>query len=348
MRVTVEEFAGPAAEWDAFAATRADATHAHRFGWKRVIEEVYGHRCPFLCARDGAGRLTGVLPLADVRARAFGRFLVSLPFISHGGPLGDADSVRALVARAAEMAREARAGVLELRGSDAIDGLDGDAGLERVDEKVACVLDLPPGGAEALWRAFPSKLRSQLKRGEKEGAEVRWGAGELDGFFRVFARNMRDLGTPTHPREFFAAVVREMGGDAWVGCVHLGGRPVAGGVALRHGDSVEMVWASALREASAAAPNMLLYAAFIRRATDEGLAAFDFGRCTPGSGTHRFKQQWGTRDVPLPWLRASLRPGAAAPSPGRGGFALASRVWRRLPVPVANLLGPPIRGGIPL
>jgi FemAB-related protein (PEP-CTERM system-associated) len=340
--VAVERFAGPAAEWDAFVAARPEATHCHLHAWKRVIEGVYGHDCPYLSARDGEGRLTGVLPLADVRALGFGRFFVSLPYLNYGGPLGDAESVRALAARAAAMASEARADLLELRCAAPVD-----AGLARVDEKVTCVLDLPAGGADALWAAFPAKLRSQVRRPEKEGAEIRFGPGELDAFFAVFARNMRDLGTPTHPRAFFAALLGELGERAWIGCVHLGGRPVAGGCAVRHGSTVEMVWASSLREASAAAPNMLLYWAFLRRAAEEGLATFDFGRCTPGGGTHRFKRQWGARDVPLPWYRALRRPGAAAPAADRGAYALGARVWRRLPLAVANLLGPSIRGAIP-
>ena len=342
MSVAVEPFAGPPDEWDTFVAGHPGATHAHLYGWRRVVEGAYGHRCPFLCARDRSGRLVGVLPLADVRTLAFGRFLVSMPYLSGGGPLGGAEAARALVARAVEMAAEARAGVLEMRC-----GAPLEAGLARVDGKVACVLDLPPGGPDALFAAFPAKLRSQVRRAEREGAEVRFGADELAGFFAVFARNMRDLGTPTHPRAFFAAALHALGGRVWVGCVRIGGRPVAGGCAVRFGDGVEMVWASSLREASAAAPNMLLYGAFLRRAAEEGVARFDFGRCTPGSGTHRFKRQWGARDVPLPWYRALRRPDAAPPAADRGAFSIASRLWRLLPVPLATLLGPGIRGGIP-
>ena len=342
VETAVEPFAGPAEEWDAFVAGRAEATYCHLYGWRRVVESAYGHACPYLCARGADGRLAGVLPLVDVRSRGFGRFLVSMPYLSHGGPLGDAASVRALVARAAAMASERRADVLDLRCATEID-----AGLQRVDEKVTCVLDLADGGADALWRGFPSKLRSQIRRPEKEGAEIRFGDGEMGAFFSVFSRNMRDLGTPTHAPAFFAALLRELGERVWVGCVYLGGRPVAGGCTVRHGDGVELVWASALREASAAAPNMLLYWAFLRRAAEEGVRRFDFGRCTPGSGTHRFKLQWGARDVPLHWYRATRRPGAAPPAQDRGAFGLGSRVWRRLPLSVANLLGPAIRGAIP-
>jgi FemAB-related protein (PEP-CTERM system-associated) len=338
MGLTVERFAGRAEEWDAFAAAHPACTHAHRYAWKRIVEEVYRHDCPFLCARGRGGGVRAVLPLVDVRGPLLGRSFVSMPYLSHGGPLGEPGAVRAVVAHAARLAADARAELLELRTAAPLD-----AGLERVDEKVACVLPLH-GGADAVWARFPSKLRSQVRRPEKAGAVMRFGAAELDAFFAVFARTMRDLGTPTHPRAFFQAVAREMGGDAWFGCVYLDGRPAAAGCALRHGDSAELVWAGALRQAGAAAPNMLLYGSFIRRAADEGLATFDFGRCTPGGGTHRFKRQWGAVDVPLPWHRARRR---AAGAREHGALALGARLWKRLPLPLATLLGPPLRGGIP-
>lgn len=337
----VERFGGGAEEWDAFAAAQPGCTHAHRFTWKGIVESVYRHDCPFLCARGPGGELRAVLPLVHVRGPLLGRALVSMPYLSHGGPLGDGEAVRAVVARAARLAADARAGLLELRTAAPLD-----AGLERVDEKVSCVLPLD-GGADAVWARFPSKLRSQVRRPEKSGATVRWGADEREPFFAVFARTMRDLGTPTHPRAFFHAVAHGFGADAWFGAVYLDGRPAAAGCALRHGDSLELVWAGALREASAAAPNMLLYWSFIRRAAREGLAAFDFGRCTPGGGTHRFKRQWGAADVPLPWHRARRRAGAAAPAADGGALALGARLWRRLPLPLATWLGPPLRGGIP-
>lgn len=339
MGLTVERFGGPAAEWDAFVAARPDSTHAHRLAWARIVRSVYGHDCPFLCARGADGALRGVLPLVDVRARLLGRAFVSMPYLSHGGPLGDDAAVRGLVAHAARLAADARAEVLELRTTAPLD-----AGLERAEGKVSCVLPLD-GGPDAVWARFPAKLRSQVRRPEKAGATMRFGADQLDAFFAVFARSMRDLGTPTHPRAFFQAVAREMGDDAWFGCVWLDGRPAAGGCALRHGRSVELVWAGSLREASAAAPNMLLYWSFIRRAAEAGAAEFDFGRCTPGGGTHRFKRQWGAADVPLPWQRARRRAGAPPQTEG-AVLTLASRVWRRLPLPLATWLGPVLRGGI--
>jgi hypothetical protein len=91
---------------------------------------------------------------------------------------------------------------------------------------------------------------------------------------------------------------------------------------------------------------MALYWAFLERAAREGCAVFNFGRCTPDSGTHRFKRQWGGHDVPLHWYQHG--PAALTPSPDQGGLiGLGPRVWRHLPLPLATALGPGIVRGIP-
>jgi serine/alanine adding enzyme len=108
-----------------------------------------------------------------------------------------------------------------------------------------------------------------------------------------------------------------------------------------------MTWASSLYAYNKLAPNMLLYWAFMERAIENGLTLFNFGRCTPGSGTHRFKRQWGSRDEQLWWYQQSRGDTTATPSPEQGAFSWGPRLWRRLPLPVATALGPRIVRYIP-
>lgn len=334
-----ELFQGDPQEWDDYVAGQADATASHLYGWRRVIERTYQHDCPYLVARDG-GRMTGVLPLVDVRSLAFGRFLVSMPFLNAGGPIGSPAAIKTLIERATELGRQRRARLLELRSGRALA-----TQLEGSTEKVECVLALP-ATPEALWAGFAAKLRSQIRKPQKAEMDVQFGTDQIDAFFAVFARNMRDLGSPTHPIRFFKTLAEEMPGQVLFGCVYHEGRAVAGGCALHWRGDVEMTWASSLRELSNLAPNMLLYWAFMERASNMGLQRFNFGRCTPGSGSHRFKTQWGTSDVPLHWYRAILRAGASTPRQ-EGGLSLATRLWQRVPVPLATMVGGHLRGGIP-
>jgi FemAB-related protein (PEP-CTERM system-associated) len=283
-----------------------------------------------------------VLPLVRVKSLLFGDYLVSMPFVNYGGPLGSPEAVRALAHRAQEMAEGLGVGLLELRSR-----AEQDTGLPASHRKITVVLDLPSGGAEALWKGLPAKVRSQVRRPQKEGMETRFGAEQLDAFYDVFARHMRDLGTPVQSRRLFEAIGETLGPDVWFGCVYHGARPVAGGCGFRWGTEFEMTWASSLREYNAAAPNMLLYWSFMERCAAEGVTLFNFGRCTPGSGTHRFKRQWGSRDEQLWWYQWSRSGKTATPSPDDGALAWGPRLWRRLPLPVANALGPWIVKKIP-
>lgn len=331
----------PGPEWDGFVRAQPGWTHFHLAGWHRVFREVFRHPCLYLEARSASGALEGVLPLVRVKSVLFGHYLVSLPFVNYGGPLGSDPAVAALAGWAAERAREDGVGLLELRSRRELP-----LGLPVSHRKVTVVLDLPPDPGQ-LMRSFDAKLRSQVRRPEKAGVTVRFGPDQVAPFFRVFAHHMRDLGTPTQPRRLFE-VIAEVFPDAWFGCAWLGEEPIAGGAGFVWGDEFEMTWASALHAHSRIAPNMGLYWAFMARAVEQGLRLFNFGRCTPGGGTHRFKRQWGSRDEPLWWYQAGAKAGTGGtPSPEQGAYAWGPRLWQRLPVGLATALGPRIVRGIP-
>ncbi|HTS87905.1 MAG TPA: FemAB family XrtA/PEP-CTERM system-associated protein [Gemmatimonadales bacterium] len=336
----VAEFVGAGEEWDAFVRRQPGWTHFHLYGWRNIYEQVYGHPCPYLAARDATGALVGALPLVRVRSVLFGHYLVSQPFVNYGGPLGDTGAIQALVAEAA--ARAAREGVklLELRSRTPLP-----VDLPVSHRKITVVLDLPDS-SQALFKVFEPKLRSQIRRPQKEGVTVRFGPDQVGAFFEVFAAHMRDLGTPTQPRRLFDAIATSFP-DAWFGCAYLGDRPVACGAGFRWEREFEMTWASSLYAYNRLAPNMLLYWSFMERAIGEGVTLFNFGRCSPGAGTHRFKRQWGSRDEQLWWYQQARTPMAATPSPDDGAYAWGPRLWRHLPLPVATAIGPWIVRSIP-
>jgi len=343
MTLHVAPFEGTSAEWDVAARSFAGWTHFHLWGWRRVIESVHHHECTYLGASGPNGALEGILPLVRIKSPLFGHYLVSMPFLNYGGPLGSDDAVRALTAEAVSLAERRGVKLLELRSAQQLP-----VDLPVSHRKITVLLDIPAGGPDALFQTFKAKLRSQIRRPEKEGVSVRLGPDQVKPFFAVFSRHMRDLGTPTQPRDLFEAVAAEFVDDAWFGCAYLGNTPIACGAGFRWEGQFEMTWASALIDYNRIAPNMALYWGFMQRAASEGLTLFNFGRCTPDSGTHRFKQQWGGRDAALHWYQyAPAGREAHTPSPHDGAYSWGPRLWRRLPVGVANLLGPRIVRGIP-
>jgi len=340
--IVVRPFEGEAGQWDGFVRAQEGWTHFHLYGWCDVVKQVFGHECPYLAAWDG-NDLVGVLPLVRVKSLLFGHYLVSMPFVNYGGPLGSALAVQALVLGAADLASRQRVKLLELRSRAELP-----VSLAVSHRKITCVLDLPPEGSAGLWTALDAKVRSQIRRPQKAGVTVRFGHDQVHPFFSVFARHMRDLGTPTQPLAFFEAIARRFGHDVWFGCAYLNDAPIAGGCGFRWNDELEITWASSLREHNRIAPNMLLYWSFLERAAKEELRTFNFGRCTPGGGTHRFKLQWGARGEQLWWYHSAWSPKAqATPSPNDGALSWGPRVWKHLPERVATALGPRIVRYIP-
>jgi len=215
-------FEGAPAEWDAFVERQGGWTHFHRYGWREVMRTALGHETHYLAARrDGA--LSGILPLVRVRSALFGHYLVSMPFVNYGGPLGDQEGICAVAAEASRIADASGVKLLELRSARELP-LD----MPVSHRKVTVVLELP-ADADALMKGFPAKLRSQVRRPEKEGVTYAFGADQVAPFHSVFAHHMRDLGTPSQGRGLFESIARSFPEDAWFGCAWLGGKPIAAG-----------------------------------------------------------------------------------------------------------------------
>ena len=329
------------AEWTALVeGGAAGSTFCHHVAWADVLADALGHEPHYLAVRSD-DRITAILPTIHVRSRLFGDYLLSMPFLNYGGPAGDPAAAPRLAGEAIALARTLGVDLLELRTRES-----GLAGMSESNRKLMVWLDLPDS-ATTLWDdVFRSKLRGKIKRPMKEGMETRFGVDQLDAFYSVFARNMRDLGTPVLPRRFFDLVAERVPG-AMVGAVYHQGEPVAAGFGFLYGTEFEMTWASSLRESNTMKPNMLLYWDFMQRVIENGGRLFNFGRSTPGSSTHDFKLGWGGYDQPLPWAQWSPGGVAATPSPDRPVFRAATAVWSRLPLAISNRLGPLISPSLP-
>jgi serine/alanine adding enzyme len=320
-----------------------DATIDHRWEWRDLFERVFGHRTSYLVARRGEN-VTGVLPLVRFRSRLFGRSLVSVPFLNYGGVLAsDAETTAALVSAARDTAAEFGARHVEFRHRSPLV-----AGAVCRRHKLELTRTLP-GSTTALWDGLDKKVRNQVRKAQKDGLSVETGGAELvDDFYSVFARNMRDLGTPVYSKHLFADAVSLFSADAAVHVVRLQGAAVAAGITLTQRSTVIVPWASSRREYRQHCPNMLLYWRMLEHAVASGVHVFDFGRSSPGSGTHQFKVQWGAAESPLHWEYLLLS-GREAPDQGPTNprFAAAIEAWRRLPLWLTNGIGPSIVRNIP-
>jgi serine/alanine adding enzyme len=338
--------AGHEAEWQTYVKSAPHASMYHALEWRDVLQRAFGHRSWYLMALDD-GKARGVLPLVEMKSLLFGHFFVSLPFLDYGGILADAPAYEvALAAAAADLAAKRGAHHIELRQSFAAAGC-GEVGWKLRQHKAALVIPLN-ADPNTHWSGLSSRLRGKVRKAEKSGATFSVGmAEELDDFYCVFGLNMRDLGTPVYSPALFRNVL-QFAKDATVLLVRREGQPAAGAIALRRGERVELPWICSDYSQSSFSVNEYLYWNAIEWACGSGARELDLGRCSIDGGTFRFKMQWNPEVRPLFWYYW-LASGNELPefSANNPKYALAVRCWKKMPLALANRVGPWIVRNIP-
>jgi len=331
--------------WEAWYEGRGTSSLSYHPRWLAVLRDGLGH-LPYCVEATGGKRVVGLLPLALVKSCLFGRFLVGLPYLNFGGAAAESPEVAAaLLDQAVALADQLDVKHLELRHEAEVAH---PALAQRLESKVHMRLPLPAEAGQ-LWDGFKPSVRNQIRKGQKQEFTVSWGGEErLDDFYAVFSRNMRDLGTPVFSRRLFGCVLREFRERAEFCVVYTGGQEPIAAAMLCHGRGVtEVPSASSLREFNSTNANMLMYWELLRRALQRGQHTFDFGRSSIDSNTYRFKKQWGAQPHPAIWQYYVRRGEVGDMRPDNRKYQLAIRLWQRLPLAVANALGPAIVRGIP-
>lgn len=332
-------------EWNKYVSISGNASLYHHAGWKKVIEKSFGHKTYYLLSENSNKKVNGILPLVHLKSLLFGNFMVSVPYFNYGGICADsADVYRALLEEAVRIAKSENVEHIELR-----EHRQHNNGLPFKTSKVCMLLELP-ANPDDLWKSFPSKLRSQIRRPEKENMYAQIGKQEeLYKFYQVFLMNMRDLGTPVYSIKFFKNMLDTFPESASICTIYKESEPVAAGFLLGFKDRLEIPWASSIRKYNSSSPNMLLYWSALQHACLNGYRFFDFGRSTPGEGTYKFKEQWGAKPVPLYWYYWMKDGNVQLPdlNPKNPKYNTAIAVWKKLPVGLTRVLGPAISKNLP-
>jgi FemAB-related protein (PEP-CTERM system-associated) len=336
------ERAGEAA-WDRFVEAMPAGTFFHRSGWKTVIEAAFGHATHYsFAARDGA--VTGVLPLVRVKTRLFGDTLISCPFCVYGGPLAaDAESEAALVAHAEALLVRTGARALEFRHLEP--AAEAEGWIERPDLYVTFRKKIE-GDHERNMKAIPRKQRAMVRKGIQNGLLSVMNR-DADVLHRVYAESVRNLGTPVFARSYFRTLLEVFGDAADIVTIMDAGVPIASVLNFYFRDQVLPYYGGGTAAARLRAGNDFLYWETMRLAADRGCRLFDFGRSKIGTGSFAFKHNWGFEAAKLHY-RFRLKPGQTIPehNPLNPKYRLFIAAWKRLPLPVANVLGPFIVRGV--
>ena len=329
--------------WDEYLFKSNHSTFYHQIGWRNVVGKTYKHKPVYLVAKEG-GEIKGILPLFLMKSMLFGKKLVSVPFAPYGGVCTDNGTIEnALVEEAKRITEECDADYLELRN---LNLNKNELELATNNSYVTFVLNLSQD-SDIVWKKFNNKVRNAIRKALKSNLEISHD-NNIKEFYGLYTKNMRDLGTPPHSYAFFKNLLHEFPDHTKIVKVQYQGMTIAALFLLFFKDTLISGWAASEKAYKKLNPNNLLYWEVIKASCEEGYKYFDFGRSIYDSGTFRFKKPWGAEPVQLCYqyylCNTKNIPDTSQSNPKRQRFA---KAWRKLPVPIANILGSKIRGNFP-
>jgi FemAB-related protein (PEP-CTERM system-associated) len=330
---------------ESFVAAHPDAQLFHRSQWSRAVEKGCGATAHYLIAERDAGDVRGLLPLSEVRSPLFGNSMVSVGFGVGGGILSeDRETAQALADAAWRLAEEKGCSDLELRGGLVPEG------LWRLNGDVYANFsaDLPQGD-EAILLSIKKRQRAEVRRAQTFGLTFTEGTGaaELEAHYLTYGASVRNLGTPVFPRALFASMAAEFGDDAHVLIAWKDGRPLSSVFSFFFKGTVYPYWGGGTAEAREWRANEATYYELMCRASRRGCTRFDFGRSKVGTGPYAFKKNWGFEPVPLVYATRTAEGAAQRQiNPMSPKYRLQVATWKRLPLWLANRLGPSIARGL--
>jgi FemAB-related protein (PEP-CTERM system-associated) len=325
----------PDPAWDNFARTQHSATFFHLSGWKKVIEDSLGHRCYYLFAQQGS-EIVGVLPLTHMRGRIFGNSLISNGLCVYGGPVATTPAaLAALDAAALELAQDLGVERIEYRL------------LQRRHSTWQCNSETYVTFRKKIGHdpekellAIPRKQRAMVRKGLQRGLQSEIDV-DVSRMYPLYAESVRNLGTPVLGRRYFECLKSVFSRESEVLTVVADRKPISSVLSFFFRDEVLPYYGGGGEAARDYAANDFMYWEVMRRACEAGLGVFDFGRSKVGTGSFAFKRHWGFEPQPL-YYEHHLKTLTEVPAinPLNPKYAMMIALWRRLPLPVANLLGP--------
>jgi len=319
------------------------------------IQDSLGHRILLIKVSNKINNsLTAILPIIEQKSTLFGHLWTSIALVNYGGVLADSKGAEEKLLQFAETAaKNAAIKRLEIRGL-----------YERPSqwtintEKASMWLKLPEShNSDELLNSFKAKLRSQIKKGYTNQVSYKIGGLELiNDYYHVFARNMRDLGTPVYGKNLFQGLLRDLGDKARLVLIYFNGQPASAAFLIQNKHIMEIPWASTIREYNQHNLNMVLYWEVLKFSCERNCSIFDFGRSSIDASTYQFKKQWGSTPIQHYWY--SFEPSASpdtdkthsqarAANSNNPKFQLLIAVWKKLPLWLANVIGPHIVKYIP-
>lgn len=333
---------GGEAAWEDFVANCPETTFFHRAGWRRVIQNSFGQRAYFLYAESN-GQIQGILPLIHVKSLLFGSGLISTAFTVGGGTAALNESARqALDIHAQTLCGQLGAAYIEYRGV-----ADAPAGwAARNDLYYSFSWEIAAAEEDNL-KQIPRKQRAVVRKALEADLDCKIETN-TENFYALFSASVHRLGTPVQSRRYFSNLLQEFGpDDCDILTITADGKPMSSVLSFYFRDAVLPYFTGGALAARQYGANDLMYWRLMRRARERGYTLFDFGRSKTGTGPFSFKKNWGF--TPTPITHAYYLPAGGEPpntNPTNPKYELLIKAWQRMPLALANLIGPYIIRGI--
>jgi FemAB-related protein (PEP-CTERM system-associated) len=325
---------GSIARWNEYVQNATDTTFFHLAEWKEVLERAFGHNTYFIYAEKN-GKVMGVLPLGHVRSRLFGNALISNPFCVYGGASAVSDDIRQLLeTRAVELANNLNVDYLELRYMD-----ENSNDWQTKDLYVTFIKEIEPDPDKNL-QAIPRRQRRMVRKAMEKGlrSEV---DNDLNNFYNSYSASVRNLGTPVFSKKYFRVLRDVFQNKCEIMSVYKENRLISSVMSFYFKDQVLPYYGGGTIEARTYNANDFMYWELMRMSAERGVRTFDYGRSKRGVGSYSFKKNWGFEPKPLNY-RYQLIKASSVPdlNPLNPKYRLFINLWKKLPLSVANTLGP--------
>jgi len=322
------------ADWDNYVEGNPQGTFFHLRGWETVIKEAFGHDTCYLMAQQD-GNIVGVVPLGHIKSRLFGNALVSNPFCVYGGAIADTPEIRSQLEVAAETeAVEREVDYLELRN---IEKTQNDWPVKELYVTFRKEIDPDP---EVNLKAIPRRQRRMVRLGIKAGLESSI-HDTVDEFFKIYSASVRNHGTPIFPKKYFELLKNVFAEKCEIRVVKKGKKTISTVMSFYFRDEVLPYYGGGIPDARKYNAFDFMYWDLMRASCQQGVRIFDYGRSKLGTGPYSFKKNWGFTPEPLQYqYRLVGCESMPEVNPLNPKYQLFIKVWKHLPLPIANAVGP--------
>src|SRR5262249_50756530 len=187
---------------------------------------------------------------------------------------------------------------------------------------------------------IPRKQRAMVRKGIKAGLKREIDVG-VERFFAAYSQSVHRLGTPVLSKRYFEVLSEVFGPACEVLTVTDEKHLVASVMSFYFRDEVLPYYGGGTEQARDVAGNDFMYWELMRRACERGLRMFDYGRSKRGTGSFDFKKNWGFEAQPLHYEYRLVRSQRVPElNPLNPKYRLAIKLWQRLPLSLANRIGP--------